>query len=151
MKTDQKILLVASAGGHWIQLMRLLPAFERHQLSYLSTFPEAPGGLPSGRYTPVRDASMWDKPALLRQMAQVFLAVARQRPDWVVTTGAAPGYFALVAGKLLGARTIWIDSVANVEELSLAGRKARRWATHWLTQWPQLASPSGPTYLGSVL
>jgi UDP-N-acetylglucosamine:LPS N-acetylglucosamine transferase len=84
-------------------------------------------------------------------MAQVFLAVARQRPDWVVTTGAAPGYFALVAGKLLGARTIWIDSVANVEELSLAGRKARRWATHWLTQWPQLASPSGPTYLGSVL
>ena len=37
-------------------------------------------------------------------------------------TGAAPGYFAIRIGKLLGARTLWIDSIANAEELSMGGQ-----------------------------
>ena len=53
----------------------------------------------------------------------------RHRPDVIVTTGAAPGYFALRFGKLLGARTIWIDSMANAEatvEIGPGDRPARR-------------------------
>ncbi|MHC5007889.1 MAG: UDP-N-acetylglucosamine--LPS N-acetylglucosamine transferase, partial [Planctomycetota bacterium] len=60
-------------------------------------------------------------------------------------------YFAVVFGKLIGARTAWIDSMANVETLSLAGRKIRPWADLWLTQWPGLATPQGPHYEGAVL
>ena len=80
----------------------------------------------------------------------------RTRPDVVVTTGAAPGYFALRLGGLLGARTIWIDSIANVEELSLAGQKAGQTCDLWLTQWEHLAKPAdskvkGPEYKGSVV
>jgi hypothetical protein len=52
---------------------------------------------------------------------------------------------------LLGARTIWIDSIANVEELSLSGRRIGKHAHLWLTQWPHLAAPGGPRYEGSVL
>ena len=77
--------------------------------------------------------------------------MARVRPDAVITTGAAPGYFALRLGRLFGARTIWIDSMANAEELSLSGQKARRHADLWLTQWEHLAKPDGPQFLGSVL
>ena len=74
----------------------------------------------------------------------------RERPDVVVSTGAAPGYLALRCAKLLGARTVWIDSVANVEELSLSGRIASTKADLCLTQWPHLAA--GPVgYEGSVL
>jgi len=43
----------------------------------------------------------------------------------IVSTGAAPGYFAIVLGRLFGARTIWIDSMANIENLSDV-RRARR-------------------------
>jgi hypothetical protein len=68
----------------------------------------------------------------------------------VVSTGAAPGYIAIRLGKLLGARTVWIDSVANVEELSLSGRMVSGRADLCLTQWPHLAS--GPVaYMGTVL
>jgi hypothetical protein len=74
-----------------------------------------------------------------------------ERPDVVISTGAAPGYFALRFGKLLGARTIWVDSIANVDELSLAGSKVGRFADLWLTQWPHLAQPAGPQYFGAVL
>ena len=49
------------------------------------------------------------------------------------------------------AKTIWIDSIANCERLSSSGRRARRVAHQWLTQWPDLARPEGPHYWGAVL
>ncbi len=73
------------------------------------------------------------------------------RPDIVVSTGAAPGYFALRFGKILGARTIWVDSLANVDTLSRAGQMAGKFADLWLTQWPDLASTEGPEYAGQVI
>jgi hypothetical protein len=58
----------------------------------------------------------------------------------VCTTGASPGYFAIRIAGLLGARTVWIDSIANAESLSMAGRLAGRCADVWLTQWDSLAA-----------
>ena len=69
----------------------------------------------------------------------------------IITTGAAPGFLALVIGRVMGCRTCWIDSIANIEELSLSGRKARRWSTLWLTQWKHLARSEGPRYVGNVI
>ena len=77
--------------------------------------------------------------------------VIRERPDVVVTTGAAPGYFALRFGKWIGAKTIWIDSIANLERMSLSGERVRRYADLWLTQWAHLAKSDGPVFLGAVL
>jgi UDP-N-acetylglucosamine:LPS N-acetylglucosamine transferase len=148
---QKKVLAVASAGGHWVQLLRMAPAFTHHRVLWLSTAPGLAVKIPCGDFRAVRDASMWDKPGLLVMAFQVAWRVLRLRPDVVITTGAAPGYFALVFGRLLGARTIWIDSIANAEELSLAGRKAGRWAHHWLTQWPELARENGPHHIGAVL
>jgi hypothetical protein len=74
-----------------------------------------------------------------------------EKPDVVISTGAAPGYFAIRIGRLLRMRTIWIDSIANADELSMSGAKAGAFADLWLTQWPHLASQNGPKYLGNVL
>ncbi len=65
--------------------------------------------------------------------------VWRVRPDLVITTGALPGLFCLIFGRMLGARTVWIDSVANSDHPSLSGRCARPFATRWYTQWEHLA------------
>lgn len=146
-----KILAVASAGGHWVQLLRLRPAFEGNEVRYVSTNSGLANGVLPDRLYVVRDASMWDKLGLVVMACQIGWIILRYRPDVIVSTGAAPGFFAVVMGRLLGARTIWIDSVANAEELSLAGRKVRRWAHHWFTQWPGLAKEGGPSYIGSVL
>ena len=69
----------------------------------------------------------------------------------MISTGAAPGYFALRMGRWFRARTVWVDSIANVEELSLSGAKVRPYADLYLTQWEHLAVEGGPTYAGSVL
>ena len=66
-------------------------------------------------------------------------------------TGAAAGFLMCFWGKIFGAKVIWIDSIANVDELSMAGQMAGKFADLWLTQWPHLARADGPEYAGAVL
>ncbi len=83
---------------------------------------------------------------------EILAIVRRERPEVVVTTGAAPGLVALVVAKLVcGSRTVWIDTVANSERMTLSGKLARPVADAWLVQWPHLAKAGGPEFWGAVL
>lgn len=119
-------------------------------MAYLTTDPGHRSEVSPARFYSVRDANRWNRLALLRSALATLWVVARERPDAVVSTGAAPGYLAIRFGKLLGARTVWIDSLANVDELSLAGRMASAKADLCLTQWPHLAE-GRVQYRGRVL
>ena len=156
MTRTPRIMAVASAGGHWVQLMRLRPAWEGMDVTYVTTDPGLcqtliEVGAPASDFRVITEGNRWHKRKLVKQLLELTFIMARLRPDAVVTTGAAPGYFALRLGRLFGARTVWIDSMANAEELSLSGQQARRHADLWLTQWEHLAKPEGPKFLGSVL
>jgi hypothetical protein len=82
---------------------------------------------------------------------QLIVLVMKVWPDVIITTGSAPGLMCLAVGKLFRRKTVWIDSIANVQELSTSGKKARHVADLYLTQWEGLAGPDGPYYKGSVL
>ena len=150
--SKKRILAVASGGGHFVQLRRMRPAWEHCEVHYLSTIADYANDLEPGEMLHlVNDASRWDKIGIARMALRVAWTLIRVRPHVIVSTGAAAGYFALRFGKLLGARTIWVDSIANAEELSLTGNMVRKYADLYLTQWPDLAAPNGPRYEGSVL
>lgn len=158
--TRRRIVAVASGGGHWIQLLRLSPAWAGLDCAYVTTNAGLQSDLPSEneagcRFYFVPDANRSRKLQLLRQMVAVAWIVVRERPTVVITTGASVGFFALVTAKWVGSRTVWLDSVANADELSLSGQRAGRFADLWLTQWPELArertGEAGPSYHGSVL
>lgn len=152
--TDKKIkvLAISSGGGHWVQLLRLRPAFANCDVVFATVKEGYRANIgPDAEFRLIPDANRWNKLALLRSLFGIFRLVWRERPDVVITTGAAPGYFAIRIGNFFGARTIWVDSVANGEELSLSGRKAGPHAALWLTQWAHLAKNEGPQYRGSVL
>lgn len=146
-----RVVAIASGGGHWVQLCRLRPVLDGLDVHYVSVDRSYGAEVGADRFSVVRDASRWTKLGLIVQAFQVFWLIVRLRPEAVLSTGAAPGFFGLLFGKLLGARTIWLDSLANVEQVSLSGRLARRCADLWLTQWPHLAKPEGPRYAGAVL
>jgi hypothetical protein len=146
-----KVLAVASAGGHWEQLMQLRPVLGTYDVRFVTTRRDvgehgsidAPLTLPDcNKQTPIR--------AMLCALAALWL-VLRERPDVIVTTGAAPGFFCLMAGRLVGARTLRIDSVANGEQLSLSGRLAQSIADECWTQWAHLATDHRPRFHGAVL
>lgn len=144
-----KVLAVSSGGGHWVQMRRVLPAFEGMRVLCV-TVDAAYGAEVDHPVRVVRDATRWNRLGLLVLAGQMLRILLQERPEVVFSTGAAPGLLALAFGRLLGARTIWLDSVANVERVSMSGRIAGRFAHLWLTQWPELARPGGPEYAGAV-
>ena len=138
------VLVIASGGGHWLQLCRLAPAWQGCRVVSACTAdaPEMPGRVVGHRR--LRDATRWDRWGVAVLGLQVARLMVQWRPDVVVTTGALPGLWAVFWGRCLGARTVWIDSLANVQQLSGSGRLAGFIAHEWWTQWPHLgASPPG--------
>lgn len=138
--TNHKVLAVASKGGHWMQLLRICGELEKsHNIVYIST-DRVESMLPEGATLHVvNDFNRWNAWKLLPTFWQIWKVVGREKPRAIITTGAAPGLVAILAGRLRGVRTLWVDSIANAAELSGSGRVARRLAHRIFTQWPHLA------------
>ena len=148
----KRVLIVTSGGGHWVQMRRLRPAFEGFDVAYATIHSDYAIDVPGHRFHVVPDMTRRNLGVLFILGPRLASILLKERPDVVVTTGAAPGLAALMLARLLTrARTVWIDSIANCERMSSSGLLARRFAHVWLTQWPALAGPDGPTYWGEVL
>jgi UDP-N-acetylglucosamine:LPS N-acetylglucosamine transferase len=150
MTEQKRILAVSSGGGHWEQLMILSAALDSCNVTYATTIE----GLAErvGKTAVIVNDCNRNKPiASMKCMLDTFGLVRRVTPAVVISTGAAPGLFAIIFGKLLGAKTIWIDSVANSEKMSMSGKIAGKLADLCLTQWQHLETGKGPRFLGSVL
>lgn len=145
-----RVLLIASAGGHWIELGRIAPAFADYHCLFVSTSPGLNSPLDGAAVPSVSDGSRDTWPQLVITARDIWPIVRRFRPDYLVSTGAAPGAIALFIGKLHGAKTIWLDSIANSEELSLSGKAVAHIADLTLTQWKHLAGGK-IQYAGQVL
>ena len=125
-----RILAVSSGGGHWIQMLRLRPAFADKHVTFASVGSSAAQDVAPAPYYSIPDANRAQKLKLIGLLIRLCWLALRVRPDVVISTGAAPGYFA---------------------ELSLSANLARRHCDLVLTQWPDLAEQDGPQYRGSVL
>lgn len=147
----KKILAVASGGGHWVQLLRLRPAFSGFDVAYVTVQRSYQVDVAGARFYVVSDATRWDRLKLLKMVLQLCVILIRERPSYVLSTGAAPGLIGLRLAKFIGAKVLWLDSIANVEELSLSGRKALAFADVTLTQWPDVAKKSDADFKGAVL
>jgi UDP-N-acetylglucosamine:LPS N-acetylglucosamine transferase len=99
----------------------------------------------------VPDATRSNKLSILLSALAILLLLVRVRPNLVISTGSLPGFLVVRLGHLFGVRTVWVDSIANVEVLSVSGQRIGPHADLWLTQWEHLARPGGPGFRGAVL
>jgi UDP-N-acetylglucosamine:LPS N-acetylglucosamine transferase len=146
-----RVLAAASGGGHWEQLMLLRPTLAQYDIRFATTEPAVAEqhGVTGAETLPDCNQNMPLRSALCALVA--LWIVLKHRPKVVLSTGAAPGFFCILAGRLIGARTLWIDSVANGEELSMCGKLSKRFAHQCWTQWEHLAGDQSPRYHGAVL
>ena len=158
-RRGRRVLAIASGGGHWAELVRLLPAFSDSRVTFASTHKGYAADVEGYPYRVIPDASRDNKIGVAWSMLWIAFLLLWVRPSVVITTGAAPGYLAARMAKMLGAKVCWVDSIANVEELSMSGQMIGRHADLWLTQWQHLSSSSAeaspadrmPDYRGGVL
>lgn len=146
----KKILAIASVGGHWIQLLRLKPAFKENDIIFVSTNASFSKMVNGHKFYSIPDSNRKNILKLILTFFKLTQIIWTEKPDVIITTGAAPGLMGIIAGRILGARTVWIDSIANVEEISLSGKIANKFANRVYTQWPDLAS-NKIYYSGNVL
>ncbi len=136
-----KIFAVASIGGHWIQLLRIAKGLEKDfDVVYLSTNDRCAKMVEGHKFYKIIDFSRWDAYKLIPEFFRMIGLLLKERPKAVITTGAAPGLTCLLAARILGIKTIWIDSVANAAELSGSGHIASKFASRIYTQWEDLAT-----------
>ena len=149
-----RIGLAASAGGHLTQLRELTECWEGKDFFYVTTKEELREQLQrSGRTYIVGECNrQYPIRTLLSVLWQCRAIVLRERPDVVISTGAAPALFVCWWAKLIGAKVVWIDSIANIERLSLSGRLIRPCADLLLTQWPEVSEHDRKAeYVGALL
>lgn len=153
MKKKLKICLTASAGGHLVQLLRLRECWESHEAVYVSTVDVVKDRLAKmGKVYIVGECNREHPLRTIAVTWRCLRIVLKERPDVVISTGAAAGFLICFWAKLTGARIIWIDSIANVMRPSMSGRMIRPFADLFFTQWEELKN-SGKhiEYAGSVI
>jgi UDP-N-acetylglucosamine:LPS N-acetylglucosamine transferase len=145
------VLAIASGGGHWVQLMRLRPAFAGCDVHYATVDRSAAEKVAPAPVHFYPDANKDTKLRLMLAALRLFWIVVKLRPDIVISTGAAGGYLAIRFARLFGARTMFVDSIANVRRLSVSAELSRGVADRVLSQWPDVARATGTEFRGAVL
>lgn len=149
-KIPKPILAISSSGGHWSQLMLLRDAFDGLPVVYVSTVPNAgeANGLEDYRLVP--EANRNSGLRILRLAWSTLRTFAAVNPHTVVSTGALPGLMMVVCGRIAGRRTVWVESIANAEQMSMCGTIARFVCHTCLVQWPEQQGKR-TIFAGSVL
>ena len=149
-----KVMVACSAGGHWVQMRRILPAFDGFEIVYVGVEAGPDPALGPVRYYRIANVTRRNPLARPRHPRASSCGIVRaERPDVVVTTGAGPG--------AAGARG-WPSSPAaagrsgSIPSPTPSGCRcragmARPVADAWLVQWEHLARPRGPHFWGAVL
>lgn len=147
----KKILAVASSGGHWMQLLRITKSLENtFEIIYVSTLPDRELSVKGRIFRLISDFSRTDAIKIVLVFIQAIKIIRNEKPDVIMTTGAAPGLVMVFVGWLFRKKTIWIDSLANVEHLSLSGRIASRFVSRTYTQWKGLQDGGKVIFSGNI-
>ena len=122
-----------------VQAKQLAPAYERYDYFYF-TFS---GGLATEMKKTTRIRMI---PNIVRHnpiswlvgtVLSAYTAIL-ERPDVVISTGAGVVVFFCIFAKLLGAKLIFLESMAKIEKPTLTARFLYPFADLFIVQWPNL-------------
>lgn len=153
---ENSLCLVCSRGGHLEQMRELRRFYGRFDHFFVLPFPRGTAvedELESTRYLPdINEGRGVRNPALLvRALAGAFLLLVRRRPRLIISTGAGIAVPVLVAARVLGIRSVYVESFARITRPSQSGRACYRLASLFIFQHHDLR-PYYPraTYGGSI-
>ncbi len=149
-----KICLVSSSGGHFEQLVRLLPLLDKYE-GYVVTEE-------TGYSLDLANVPIYRVPALdrtdKRLVGKLFFAFKKawgilrhEKPDVIISTGALPALPTLILGKLIGSKIVYIESFAKVNTPNKTGKFVYHFADRFYVQWePMLKYYSKAIYKGGI-
>ncbi|MBS6379707.1 MAG: UDP-N-acetylglucosamine--LPS N-acetylglucosamine transferase [Weissella confusa] len=134
-----KIALIGSSGGHLNQLLQL-ESFWKDKPRFWVTFDktDARSALQNETkyfaYYPTNRNIV----NLLKNTILAFKVIWKERPDLIISTGAGVAVPFFFVGKLLGAKTVYIEVFDRVDSATLTGRLVYHVTDLFLVQWPEM-------------
>lgn len=91
--------------------------------------------------------------AFVRTFLTTTGVIHREKIDVVIAMGCSHSVPMLLAGRLAGRRTVFIESITRADRLSVTGRIVyhARLANLFIVQWPDLQAAFPASRLGTIL
>lgn len=148
-----KICIPSSSGGHLTHMWLLRPIWSQAADRFWVTFDkEDANSLLEGEcvyhccYPTNRNI-----PNLVRNTVLAVKVLFKERPDLIVSSGAAVAVPFFLVGKLLGAKCVYVEVFDRVDKSTLTGRLLNGVADIFVVQWPeQLQVYKRAVNLGSI-
>lgn len=149
-----KICLACTHGGHFVQMMRILDAFEGHNFFFVTFRSEVTQNLKNAHLLRFEGWGLKGKIYLIKYLIKAIQILLKERPDVIVSTGggeiAVPFCY---IGKIFGAKIIFIETLARITTPSGGGRFIYPISDLFLVQWKPLLEKYGnkAKYWGRVI
>lgn len=131
-------LLVASSGGHLAQLLALRPWWRERERTWV-TF-----GTEDARSQLADERTVWayhpttrNVRNLIRNFLLAVRVMRRERPDVVVSTGAAVAFPFFLIAKAMRVPTVYIEVYDRLDSPTLTGRLCRPITDLFCVQWEE--------------
>lgn len=148
----ERILLVASPGGHIQQMLALQPAWGDLESRWVTL--EAADTkflLDPATRSFAHGPTARNIPNLFRNLRLAWKIVRDYKPDVILSTGAALAVPFFIVGRLLGVRLVYVESFTRVHRPALAGRLVYPLTDVFFIQWPTSSRRRRAIYAGSVV
>jgi UDP-N-acetylglucosamine:LPS N-acetylglucosamine transferase len=132
--------LVATPGGHLMQLMSLQAAWRGFEPTWVTlSSADSMQFLNGETVVTAHGPTYRNVPNLLRNLVLAWRTIRATDPDVILSTGAGLAVPFFVVGKLLRRRLVYVESLTRVEGLALSGTLVYPIADAFFVQWAQAA------------
>ncbi len=146
-----KIAFIASAGGHLEEIERLKRVEKKYD-SFLITergeFSKTNFCKKKYYLSQMNRRQLAFLPKFFALFVRSFTILLREKPDFIVTTGALIVYPFCVWAKLMGIKIVYVESFARVKRPSLTGRLLYNFADLFIVQWEDMLKLYPKSVLG---
>lgn len=137
----KKACFIASSGGHWEELMCLKDIGEEYNAFYVTEKGGQANDSDLKRLYTLPQINRHEKNFVIhffRTLSKAVRILRKEKPDFIVTTGALIAFPFCIVGKLWKIKIIYIESFARISDQSLTGRLVYPFADLFLVQWETL-------------
>ena len=139
MDKKLKICLVGSSGGHLTHLYMLKPFWEKHDRFWV-TFDkkDAKSLLEKEKMYIAYYPSNRSFKAFVINMWQALKILLKEKPDLIISSGAAPAVPFFWLGKLFGAKTIYIEVFDRIDTSTITGKMVYPVTDKFIVEWDEM-------------
>lgn len=139
MKTDIKVCLVGSSGGHLTHLYMLKPFWKNEKRFWVTFDKEDARSLLKGeKMYPCYYPTNRSLKALLINTIIAFRILKKERPDLIISSGAAVAVPFFYLGKLFGAKLIYIEVFDRIDKPTMSGKLVYPIVDKFIVEWEEM-------------